>query len=82
MGHTVYGLGLFGALCTAFYMTRLYVLTFEGKRAADARVPHAHESGFRDGVASWWCWPSSSVVGVVWGIPGLFPGPGGREGGR
>ena len=28
-------------------MTRLYVLTFEGKRAADARVPHAHESGFR-----------------------------------
>jgi NADH-quinone oxidoreductase subunit L len=28
-------------------MTRLYILTFEGKRAPDARVPHAHESGFR-----------------------------------
>ncbi|MGZ3479178.1 MAG: proton-conducting transporter transmembrane domain-containing protein, partial [Myxococcaceae bacterium] len=32
LGQLVYGLGLFGALCTAFYMTRLYVLTFEGKR--------------------------------------------------
>ncbi len=45
LGHTVYGIGLLAALCTAFYMTRLYVLTFEGKRAADARLPHAHESG-------------------------------------
>ncbi len=40
----VYFMGLATALCTAFYMTRLYWLTFEGDRAPDARVPHAHES--------------------------------------
>jgi NADH-quinone oxidoreductase subunit L len=78
LGHTVYWLGLFGALCTAFYMTRLYVLTFEGKRAADARTPHAHESGFRM-VFVLVCLAFLSVVGVVWGIPELVPGPGGRK---
>jgi NADH-quinone oxidoreductase subunit L len=41
----VWIVGLLTALCTAFYMTRLYVLTFEGTRAKDARIPHAHESG-------------------------------------
>jgi NADH-quinone oxidoreductase subunit L len=41
----VWILGLVSAFCTAFYMTRLYVLTFEGTRAKDARIPHAHESG-------------------------------------
>jgi NADH-quinone oxidoreductase subunit L len=40
----LYPVGLVIAMCTAFYMTRLYVLTFEGKRSAEARVPHAHES--------------------------------------
>ena len=73
VGHTVYGLGLFGALCTAFYMTRLYVLTFEGKRAADARVPHAHESGLRM-VFTLVVLAFLSVVGVAWGVP-AFPGP-------
>lgn len=43
--HYVWYLGLATALCTAFYMTRLYVLAFEGERAKDARIPHAHESG-------------------------------------
>ena len=53
-GHTASGcMGLLTALCTAFYMTRLYFLTFEGKRAPDARVPHAHESG----------WPMTSAAG-------------------
>ena len=42
--HYVYYVGLAAALCTAFYMTRLYWLTFEGDRAPDARIPHAHES--------------------------------------
>jgi NADH-quinone oxidoreductase subunit L len=42
----VWGLGLLSALCTAFYMSRLYILTFEGKRSKDARVPRAHESAF------------------------------------
>ena len=40
----LYYVGLGIAMCTAFYMTRLYVLTFEGKRSAEARVAHAHES--------------------------------------
>ena len=78
VGHTVYAIGLVAALCTAFYMTRLYVLTFEGKRAADARVPHAHESGFRIlfvlVVLAFF-----AAVGLGWGFPGLFPGPGGTK---
>jgi NADH-quinone oxidoreductase subunit L len=78
LGHTVYWLGLFGALCTAFYMTRLYVLTFEGKRAADAKTPHAHESGFRM-VFVLVMLAFLSVAGVVWGLPDLVLGPGGRK---
>ncbi|MGO9829250.1 MAG: proton-conducting transporter membrane subunit [Myxococcaceae bacterium] len=46
VGPTAYALGSLGALCTAFYMTRVYLLAFTGKRAPDARVPHAHESGW------------------------------------
>src|SRR5262249_293118 len=42
--HLVWIIGMLTAACTAFYMTRLYVLAFEGERAKDARVPHAHES--------------------------------------
>jgi len=42
--HYVWYIGLAAALCTAFYMTRLYVLTFEGDRAPDAKLAHAHES--------------------------------------
>ncbi|HVP60496.1 MAG TPA: proton-conducting transporter membrane subunit [Myxococcaceae bacterium] len=78
LGHLVYGMGLFGALCTAFYMTRLYLLTFEGKRAADARVPHAHESGFRM-VSVLVVLAALSVLGVAWGWPGTVPGPGGER---
>ncbi|ATB31061.1 NADH-quinone oxidoreductase subunit L [Melittangium boletus] len=40
----LYVVGLVIALCTAFYMTRVYVLTFEGERSKEARVAHAHES--------------------------------------
>jgi NADH-quinone oxidoreductase subunit L len=76
--HAVYYLGLFGALCTAFYMTRLYVLTFEGKRAADARVPHAHESGFRM-VSVLVVLAFLSVFGIVWGWPNAVPGPRGES---
>ncbi|MCE9672392.1 NADH-quinone oxidoreductase subunit L [Myxococcus stipitatus] len=42
----VYGLGLTIAASTAFYMTRLYLLTFEGPRSKEARVAHAHESAW------------------------------------
>jgi NADH-quinone oxidoreductase subunit L len=43
----VYGLGLVIAASTAFYMTRLYLLTFEGQRSSEARIPHAHESAWQ-----------------------------------
>ncbi|NMO22080.1 NADH-quinone oxidoreductase subunit L [Pyxidicoccus fallax] len=43
----VYYLGLLIAACTAFYMTRLYLLTFEGPRSKEARVEHAHESAWQ-----------------------------------
>ncbi len=54
-------------------MTRLYVLTFEGKRATDARIPHAHESGFPM-MFVLVVLAALSVIGVAWGIP-VFPGP-------
>ena len=43
-GHIVYWvMGFFGALMTAFYMTRLMALTFWGKSRVDSKV-HPHES--------------------------------------
>ncbi len=38
-------IGTVAAFGTAFYMMRLYFLTFEGKRSPAAKVAHAHESG-------------------------------------
>ncbi len=65
-----WALGLITAACTAFYMTRLYVLTFEGERSKDARIPHAHESA-----------PAMtlplivlallSVGAIAWGVPAM-----------
>jgi NADH-quinone oxidoreductase subunit L len=46
VGPTVYVLGSLGAVCTAFYMSRAYLLTFTGERSKDAKLPHAHESGW------------------------------------
>ncbi|XXF79158.1 NADH-quinone oxidoreductase subunit L [Myxococcaceae bacterium GXIMD 01537] len=43
----VYVMGLIITACTAFYMSRLYLLTFEGKRSPEARVAHAHESAWQ-----------------------------------
>jgi NADH-quinone oxidoreductase subunit L len=43
----VYYLGLVIAASTTFYMTRLYLLTFEGPRSKEARVAHAHESAWQ-----------------------------------
>jgi len=65
---TVWEIGLVSAFCTAFYIGRLYLLTFEGKRAPDARVPHAHE-------ADWVMrlplviLAALSVLGIFYGIP-------------
>jgi NADH-quinone oxidoreductase subunit L len=44
-GHYVlWGVGLIGAALTAFYMTRLTTLTFEGKERFDHHHLHPHES--------------------------------------
>jgi NADH-quinone oxidoreductase subunit L len=64
----VWLIGLATAGCTAFYMTRLYVLTFEGTRAKDARVPHAHESGFVM-LSVLVILAVFSIAGLLWGIP-------------
>jgi NADH-quinone oxidoreductase subunit L len=44
VGPTVYLLGSLGALGTAFYMSRLYLLAFTGERSKEAKTAHAHES--------------------------------------
>jgi NADH-quinone oxidoreductase subunit L len=43
-GYILYGLGLFTALLTSFYMFRLIFLTFHGKRRFDEHQVHVHES--------------------------------------
>jgi NADH-quinone oxidoreductase subunit L len=42
----LYYVGLLIAASTAFYMSRLYLLTFEGRRSPEAKVAHAHESSW------------------------------------
>ena len=68
----VWIMGLLAALGTAFYMTRLYWLTFEGKRSKDAKLAHAHESS----------WPMTlpliilaalSIAAFAHGFPRLIP---------
>ncbi len=73
----VWGIGLFSALCTAFYMTRLYVLTFEGKRSPNAKLAHAHES---DGamVFPLVVLAGLAIVALLYGIP-LMQAPGGLQ---
>ncbi|PYT75051.1 MAG: NADH-quinone oxidoreductase subunit L [Acidobacteria bacterium] len=43
-GRILYGLGLFTALLTAFYMFRLIFLTFSGRPRYDEKKVHVHES--------------------------------------
>ncbi len=66
--HIVWYIGLATAACTAFYMTRLYVLAFEGERAKDARVPHAHESGPAI-LTALVVLAIGSVAAIAWGLP-------------
>ncbi|WP_225413358.1 NADH-quinone oxidoreductase subunit L [Stigmatella hybrida] len=46
VNHLLYPVGLLITACTAFYMSRLYLLTFEGKRSSEAKLAHAHESSW------------------------------------
>ncbi|HVE87292.1 MAG TPA: NADH-quinone oxidoreductase subunit L [Myxococcales bacterium] len=73
----VWALGLLTALCTAFYMSRLYLLTFEGERSKEARVPQAHESGTAI-TFPLLLLASLSVIALVYALP-LMNGMNGRE---
>lgn len=44
IGPILWGIGIVAALCTAFYMFRLYFLTFHGKERFDTHHHHPHES--------------------------------------
>jgi NADH-quinone oxidoreductase subunit L len=65
----VWGVGVVTALLTAFYMTRSYVLTFEGTpRWPGADAVHAHESPASMTVPLWTL-AGLSVVGGFIGLP-------------
>jgi NADH-quinone oxidoreductase subunit L len=67
LGHLAYYLGSAAALCTAFYMFRLYFLVFEGTPRSEA-AEHAHESGPAVTMPLW-ILALFSIVGLVWGFP-------------
>jgi NADH-quinone oxidoreductase subunit L len=71
VGPTVYALGSLGALCTAFYMMRAYLLAFTGERSKEAKTPHAHESGWVM-VAPLVILAFGSAVLAIQGIPGVI----------
>jgi len=71
VGTTVYTLGMVGAVATAFYMSRLFLLAFTGERSKEARTPHAHESGWVM-VAPLVILAGLSVLLISHGIPGLI----------
>ena len=76
VGPWVYAIGMVGAVATAFYMSRLYLLAFTGERSKQAKVPHAHESGWVM-VAPLVILAALSVILVTHGIPGVIQRPGG-----
>ncbi|MBS2032935.1 MAG: NADH-quinone oxidoreductase subunit L [Deltaproteobacteria bacterium] len=72
-GTVLYLIGTAGALCTAYYMARAYLLTFWGERRS-LKDHHAHEAPLMT-------YPLVvlalfSIGAAVWGIPGL-----GKDGG-
>ncbi|KFA86948.1 NADH-quinone oxidoreductase subunit L [Archangium violaceum] len=71
----IYYMGLLIAASTAFYMSRVYLLTFEGKRSPEAKIPHAHESDWRM-TTPLWVLAILSVVALFQALP-LMPGRGG-----
>ncbi|WP_029422306.1 NADH-quinone oxidoreductase subunit L [Alicyclobacillus macrosporangiidus] len=68
-GHTVlYAFGLIAAFCTAFYIFRVYFLTFTGQPRDPARHEHAHEG-------SWVMTLPLVVLAVLATIGGFFNTP-------
>ena len=71
VGKIAYLLGSLAALGTAFYMTRLFVLTFLGKARTTA-AEHAHESSPVMTVPLW-ILAIASVVGILLAWPSEWP---------
>jgi NADH-quinone oxidoreductase subunit L len=69
VGPTVYWIGTIAALGTAFYMTRLFVLTFLGKPRS-GHAEHAHESS-PVMYLPLWALAIGAVVAAVLGLPAL-----------
>ncbi|MCL6517156.1 NADH-quinone oxidoreductase subunit L [Alicyclobacillus sp.] len=68
-GHTVlYAFGLIAAFCTAFYIFRVYFLTFTGEPRDPERYEHAHEG-------SWVMTLPLVVLAVLATIGGFFNTP-------
>jgi NADH-quinone oxidoreductase subunit L len=66
----IYGLCLAGALCTAFYMFRLYFLTFSGECRADEHTRHhIHESPVSMTMPLAVLATGAAILGVL-GLPG------------
>ena len=69
LGYAVWAVGLLTALLTAIYMTRAYLLTFEGEpRWPDAMDTHPHESPWTMTVPLWVLAGLSVVAGYL-GLP-------------
>jgi NADH-quinone oxidoreductase subunit L len=73
----VYYVGLVIAASTAFYMSRLYLLTFEGQRSPEAKIAHAHESAWQMTMPLV-VLAFLSVVALVYALP-LMPGRAGPQ---
>ncbi len=71
VGPIAYAIGTLAALGTAFYMTRLYWLTFQGKERTHA-AEHAHESSFAMTVPLM-VLAVLAVVALILGLPGHTP---------
>ncbi len=71
VGPIAYAIGSLAALGTAFYMTRLYWLTFQGKERTHA-AEHAHESSFAMTVPLM-VLAVLAVVALILGLPGHSP---------
>ena len=80
VGYLVWGVGIVTALLTAIYMTRAYVLTFEGEpRWPAAMDVHAHESPWTMTVPLW-VLAALSVVGGWIGLPPVVTKAFGEDG--
>lgn len=79
-GHTtgklIYGIGLFAAMCTSFYMWRSYYLTFEGEPKKKEVLKKVHESPPAMTYVLWTLAGLSTIGGVLFGLSKHFLGLG------